>query len=118
MPLNLYWLQTGGCGGDTMSLLSAELPNFLEALELLDIKVLWHPSLSNIRIADMEAIVDRLVSGEQSPDVLCLEGAMIRGPRGTGMYDTFRSRSKKDLIRPAKSLGKNACRQPSSRGKS
>ena len=38
MSLSLYWLQTGGCGGDTMSLLSAESPDLLEALELLDIK--------------------------------------------------------------------------------
>lgn len=98
MSLNLYWLQTGGCGGDTMSLLSAETPNLLEALELLDIKVLWHPSLSNSRIADMEAVLDRLVSDEQTLDILCVEGAVIRGPGGTGMYDTFKGRPKKDLI--------------------
>jgi hydrogenase small subunit len=98
MSLNLYWLQTGGCGGDTMSLLSAETPNLLEAVELLDIKVLWHPSLSNSRIADMEAVLDRLVSDEQTLDILCVEGAVIRGPGGTGMYDTFKGRPKKDLI--------------------
>jgi len=98
MSLNLYWLQTGGCGGDTMSLLSAESPNLVEALELLDIKVLWHPSLSNARIVEMEAVVDRLVSGEQTLDILCVEGAVIRGPGGTGMYDTFKGRPKKDLI--------------------
>ena len=98
MSLNLYWLQTGGCGGDTMSLLSAETPNLLEAVELLDIKVLWHPSLSNSRIADMEAVLDRLLSDEQTLDILCVEGAVIRGPGGTGMYDTFKGRPKKDLI--------------------
>lgn len=98
MSLNLYWLQTGGCGGDTMSLLSAESPNLLEAAELLDIKVLWHPSLSNSRTADMEAVLDRLASGEQTLDILCVEGAVIRGPGGTGMYDTFKGRPKKDLI--------------------
>ncbi len=98
MPLNLYWFQTGGCGGDTMSLLGAESPDFLEALQLLDIKVLWHPSLSNTRIAHMEGILDRLVSGEQALDILCVEGAVIRGPGGTGMYDTFKSTPKKDLI--------------------
>src|SRR5512136_2263319 len=98
MSLNLYWLQTGGCGGDTMSLLSAESPNLLEAAELLDIKVLWHPSLSNTRPTDMEAVLDRLVSGEQTLDILCVEGAVIRGPGGTGMYDTFKGGPKKDLI--------------------
>ncbi len=98
MSLNLYWLQTGGCGGDTMSLLSAESPNLVEALELLDIKVLWHPSLSNTRIADMEAVLDDLVTDKQALDILCVEGAVIRGPGGTGMYDTFKGRPKKDLI--------------------
>jgi len=98
MSLYLYWLQTGGCGGDTMSLLSAESPNLLEASQLLDIKVLWHPSLSNSRAADMEAVLDHLVSGEQPLDILCVEGAVIRGPGGTGMYDTFKGRPKKDLI--------------------
>jgi len=81
-----------------MSLLSAESPNLLESVELLDIKVLWHPSLSNTRIAEMEAVLDHLVSGEQTLDILCIEGAVIRGPGGTGMYDTFKGRPKKDLI--------------------
>ncbi len=98
MPLNLYWLQTGGCGGDTMSMLGAESPNLIEALELLDIKVLWHPSLSNTSTVEMEVIIDRLISGEQALDILCVEGAVIRGPGGTGMYDTFKNRPKKDLI--------------------
>lgn len=98
MSLNLFWLQTGGCGGDTMSLLSTESPNLLEALELLDIKVLWHPSLSNTSIADMETVLDQLVSGKQALDILCVEGAVIRGPGGTGMYDTFKGKPKKDLI--------------------
>ncbi len=98
MSLNLFWLQSGGCGGDTMSLLSAESPDFLEALDLLDIRVLWHPSLSNSRAADIAGRLDRLVSGEESLDILCVEGAVIRGPGGTGMYDTFRSRPKKDVI--------------------
>ncbi len=98
MSLNLYWLQTGGCGGDTMSLLNADSPNLLEALRLLDIRVLWHPSLSNAKIADMETTLDRLVSGEQALDILCVEGAVIRGPGGTGMYDTSRNRPRKDLV--------------------
>ena len=98
MPLNLYWLQTGGCGGDTMSLLNAESPNLLETLKLLDINVLWHPSLSNTGIKDIESVLDHLVSGNQTLDILCVEGAVIRGPGGTGMYDTFKGRPKKDLI--------------------
>ncbi len=98
MSLNLYWLQSGGCGGDTMSLFSAESPDFLEALEILNVKVLWHPSLSNAFAADVEGLVDALLLGEQPLDILCVEGAVIRGPGGTGMYDTFGNKPKKDLI--------------------
>ena len=47
MSSTLYWLQCGGCGGDTMSLLNAESPDLAEVLSLLDVEVLWHPSMSN-----------------------------------------------------------------------
>jgi Ni,Fe-hydrogenase I small subunit len=36
--------------------------------------------------------------GEQPLDILCVEGAIVRGPGGTGMYDTLDGRPKKDLV--------------------
>lgn len=98
MSATLYWLQCGGCGGDTMSLLNAQSPDLIELLRLLDIEVLWHPSLSNgspDQHADLRA---RLLSGEQPLDILCLEGAVIRGPAGTGMYDAVGGTPKKDIV--------------------
>ena len=44
--LNLLWLQSGGCGGCSMSLLNAEGPDLYAALDLAGIDLLWHPSLS------------------------------------------------------------------------
>lgn len=97
MARTLYWLQTGACGGDSMSMLDAESPDLLEALGLLDVEVLWHPSLSNIPPAEHRRLLDRIISGEQPLDILCVEGAIIRGPGGTGMYDTLDRTPKKDL---------------------
>jgi len=96
--LTLYWFQAGGCGGDTMSLLCAEAPDIIELLRLLDVEVLWHPSLSNISPLEHEALIKALVAGERPLDILCVEGTVIRGPGGTGMYSTFDGRPTKDLI--------------------
>lgn len=98
MSKTLYWLQCGGCGGDSMALLNVESPNILELFELLDIDVLWHPSLSNLSPLQNRQLVEAILSGEQPLDILCVEGAVIRGPGGSGMYETFDGKPKKDLI--------------------
>ncbi len=98
MSVTLYWLQCGGCSGDTMSLLNSESPDLVELLTLLDIEVLWHPSLSNISIQEQRKLNEQLVSGTKSLDVLCVEGSIICGPDGTGMYDAIDGKPKKDLV--------------------
>ncbi len=45
-PLNLLWLQSGGCGGCSLSLLGAEAPDLLTTFEGAGIRLLWHPALS------------------------------------------------------------------------
>ncbi|MGI5862901.1 MAG: hypothetical protein ACOX6T_12690 [Myxococcales bacterium] len=98
MAAALFWLQGGGCGGDTMSLLNAEAPDFADFLSLRDVEILWHPSLSNGTAGEHEDLVERISSGEQRLDVLCVEGAVIRGPGGTGMFDARGGKPKKDLV--------------------
>lgn len=98
MTRTLYWLQCGGCGGDTFSLLNAESPDFLELLELSDTQVLWHPSLSNLSPGEHGDMIEQILSGCQPLDFLCVEGAVLRGPSGTGMFDTFNGKPKKDLV--------------------
>jgi hydrogenase small subunit len=97
MP-TLYWLQAGACGGDTWSLLGLESPDLSELVGLLDLKVLWHPSLSTLGAAEHERLVESMVSGQTPLDVLCVEGSVIRGPGGTGMYDAPGGRPRKDLV--------------------
>lgn len=97
MP-TLLWIQTGACSGDTLSLLNAESPNLLEALESYSVQVLWHPSLSLESPRELEAIIDRIETGRQELTVLAVEGSIMLGPDGTGMYDSFHGRAKKDII--------------------
>ena len=96
--LTLYWLQSGGCGGDTWSLFNSELPHLAEFFEALNIEVLWHASISNIGVADRQLLHEAILSGKRKLDILCVEGSVIRGPSGTGMFDTLFGRPKKDLL--------------------
>ena len=44
--MNLLWLQSGGCGGCTLSWLGAEGGPLFVALADAGVELLWHPSLS------------------------------------------------------------------------
>jgi Ni,Fe-hydrogenase I small subunit len=84
--LRLLWLQSGGCGGCTMSLLGAEAPDFLTAFNAAGIEILWHPSLSATGGKDLVGILERIEQGSETLDILCLEGAVMCGPNGTGKF--------------------------------
>lgn len=98
MSLTLYWLQAGGCGGDTMSFLNTEAPDAADLFSQLDVRLLWHPSLSILSPAQRRAQDERLRNGEEGLDILVVEGSVVRGPTSTGMYDTLYGRPKKDYI--------------------
>ncbi len=98
MSKTLFWMQCGACGGDSMSLLNSYWPDVIEFLHILDIEMLWHPSLSNGSPAMYRELTEAMISGEQALDILCVEGAVIRGPGGTGMYDTHEGKPKKDIV--------------------
>ena len=84
--LTLLWLQSGGCGGCSMSLLGAEAPDLFSALDLARIEVLSHPSLSEAGGVSFGDLLSRIRAREQPLDILCLEGAALRGPRGSGRF--------------------------------
>ncbi len=87
--LSLLWLQSGGCGGCTLSLLGAEAPGLFAALEFARIDFISHPSLSEEGGMDFKEQIARLRSGELPLDILCLEGAVMRGPERTGRFHMF-----------------------------
>jgi hydrogenase small subunit len=98
MSTTLYWVQGGGCGGDTMSLLSVEFPNIINLLQSLKIEILFHPSLSNISPSEQAKLLDAIHAGTQPLDLLIVEGSIVCGPSGTGMFDTKNGRPKKELV--------------------
>lgn len=98
MTVSLYWMQCGSCGGDTHSFLNIESPDVLELFRNLDIKLLWHPTLSNGNLREHKAVIGDILSDRQTLDILCVEGSIIKGPGGTGMYDIMHGKPKKDLV--------------------
>lgn len=83
---NLIWLQSGGCGGCTLSLFGAESPDMISAFEAAGINLLWHPSVSVETGREVIDIFDDIVSGKTRLDILCLEGSVIKGPNGSGKF--------------------------------
>lgn len=85
-PKNLLWLQSGGCGGCSLSLLCAEAPDLFTLLEGASIRLLWHPSLSENGGRSLIEIFEAIRRDEIPLDFLCVEGAVLRGPNGTGRF--------------------------------
>ncbi len=84
--MNVLWLQSGGCGGCSMSLLCADTTDFAGQLEQAGIRLLWHPSLSLTGGAELVALLEDCLAGRVALDALCIEGALLRGPNGTGRF--------------------------------
>lgn len=86
----LLWIQAGACSGETMALLCAENPDIRQLLSIHDIELLWNPSLSGEPVKVLHERVDAILDGRLALDILCVEGSIVTGPAGTGMYDRFR----------------------------
>ena len=84
--MKVLWLQASGCGGCTMSVRCAENPNVFDLLAGAGIDMLWHPAFSRATGDEVRALLEDILAGRQELDVLCVEGAIARGPRGTGRY--------------------------------
>lgn len=99
--MNVLWLQAGSCGGCTMSLLCAEAPGVLDLFDGAGIEILWHPTISQATGAEVRQLLHRIESGEQPLDILCVEGSILTGPRGTGRYQMLAGtgRSLMDWVR-------------------
>lgn len=95
--INLVWMQTGACSGETMALLCADRPSLENLLQQYGINLLWHPSLTaESRFGE---ILAQLSSGQKKLDILCIEGSLMLGPDGSGQYDTWKGRAKIDIVR-------------------
>ncbi|HMT93979.1 HupU protein [uncultured Thiothrix sp.] len=84
--MNILWLQSGSCGGCSMSLLNAEVPSLYELFKLADLNLLWHPSLSEASHQEFLDLLQAVLTDEIPLDILCLEGSVICGPKGSGAF--------------------------------
>ncbi|EJW11477.1 Uptake hydrogenase small subunit precursor [Rhodovulum sp. PH10] len=80
----VLWLQAGGCGGCTMAALDRDAGGFAELFSL-GVELLWHPSLSEATGAEVRDLLDEIAGGRRRLDALVIEGAVLRGPNGTGL---------------------------------
>lgn len=94
----LYWLQTGACGGDSLAILEARSPSLEQLISSGQIDLLWHPSLSHQTVREHDRMYEKILQGEQTLDILCVEGSIIMAPRGTGLYDTYQKKARKDMV--------------------
>lgn len=84
--MKVIWLQSGGCGGCTQSLLCHEPRPLFDELRDAGIDLLWHPGLSLASDQDALSLLEACANGAQAFDLLCIEGAMLQGPNGTGAF--------------------------------
>ncbi|HML28988.1 MAG TPA: HupU protein [Hyphomicrobium sp.] len=82
----VLWLQSGGCGGCTMSMMCAEAPGLFSVLGSFGLDFLWHPSLSEESGDEVQAVLSAIISGRRALDILCFEGSVLRGPNGSGRF--------------------------------
>jgi NiFe hydrogenase small subunit HydA len=95
---NLLWLEGQACSGNTMSFLTAEEPDVIDLLTQYGINLLWHPSLSIEAGGQVKRILNDIIAEKTPLDILVIEGAIARGPNGTGRYDVFCERPFIDWI--------------------
>lgn len=69
-----------------MSTLAADDVGLVRALERFNIRLLWHPSLSEESGAEALAILEAAAEGRVAVDALCVEGAVLTGPNGSGRF--------------------------------
>jgi uptake hydrogenase small subunit len=106
-PFNILWLQSGGCGGCSMSLLCAESPDLIATLEGANINLLWHPSFSEACGVELLNLLESIINGDTRLDALCLEGSAMRGPDGTGKFHML-SGTDKSMMHWLQDLSKHA----------
>ncbi len=104
---NILWLQSGGCGGCSMSTLNAESPDFYQSLRHSHINLLWHPSLSEACGNEFFELLHQIENDEITLHALCLEGSVMMGPAGTGRFHLL-SGSKRPMFDVIKSLSEKA----------
>ena len=75
--MKVLWLQSGGCGGCTQSLLCHEPRPLFDELRDAGIEFLWHPALSLASGEEALQVLEDCAEGRQHFDALCIDGGHI-----------------------------------------
>jgi uptake hydrogenase small subunit len=105
-PKILLWLQAGSCGGCSMSVQEQGAAGWFAELKSFGVHLLWRPSVSE-ESAEGLAIFDRIERGETRLDILCAEGAVLRGPDGSRKFNRI-SGTDRTLLEVMRSLAARA----------
>ena len=70
--LRILWLQSGGCGGCTQSLLGSEPRSLFAELQGAGIEFVWHLAFPQASDGEARAILEACAGGAQPFDVLCV----------------------------------------------
>ncbi|MBN1793129.1 hypothetical protein JW826_05590 [Candidatus Woesearchaeota archaeon] len=74
--LNLIWMQGQTCDGDSMSVIDAELPDFITFLARNKINLLYHPTLSPQFGPEAQKLFEDCLSGKVRVDIFVFEGSV------------------------------------------
>jgi len=99
MSSNLLYLQGLSCGGDTISLLNADQPDLPSALGILDINLLWHPSLSRDKGISVSELLDSIIKGDTPLHLLLIEGAVSTPSEDPAAGQWFMDRQFPDWVK-------------------
>ena len=93
----LLWIGCGSCSGESMAVLGVDgqATDLADLLEQEGVTLLWHPSLA---LEPLAPIAHRLLERKVSLTLLCIEGSLAMGPQGTGFFDTFEGKPKRDVV--------------------
>jgi Ni,Fe-hydrogenase I small subunit len=103
-PTTMLWIESGACSGESMAILGLDVSfatkdcDLAQFLENEHIRLLWHPSLCLDSPRQLLDIVDSIVARKEDLTLFCVEGSIIHGPNGTGMFDSIHGKPKKELI--------------------
>lgn len=81
-----------------MSILCADSPSLEDLVSEHGLDILWQPSLSRQSVKALDDTIDAVLNDKMKLDLLCVEGSIVTGPNGSGMYDAYHGRSKMSLI--------------------
>ena len=98
----LLWMECGACSGESMAILGAEGPGMgatICPISSSPARAITLASLPLVGVSEgSRGPHRRILAGEQELTLLCVEGSIIHGPDGTGMFDTFCGKPKRDII--------------------